>query len=144
MTPHTSAPSMSIARQLGIWTAMVLVMIANGAFRELVLKPNVDAGVAEAISAVLGAFIVLIGTGIFFRPLVGRPVAELARVSALFVALTVTFEFTFGHWVDGKSWTELLANYEFWNGRWWPFLLALLALTPFIWGRWIPGTRHAR
>ena len=102
-----------------------------------VFHHQVDAGTADVISAILGAAIVLAGTGYFFRPLAGHSAGELVRVSALFVALTVTFEFTFGHWVDRKSWAELLANYQFWNGRLWPFLLLLLALTPFIWGRWL-------
>ena len=118
-------------------------MVANGMFRELLLKPRIDPSGADVVSAILGAIIVLITTRRLFRPLAGHATSELLRVSAIFVVLTVAFEFTFGHYVDGHSWAELLANYEFWNGRLCPFLLVVLALTPFIWGRWAAEVRRA-
>jgi hypothetical protein len=40
------------------------------------------------------------------------------------VVLTVAFEFGFGHWVDRKSWAELLENYDLRTGH--VFLLVLL------------------
>ena len=59
--------------------------------------------------------------------------------------LTVLFELLFGHYVDHKSWAELAANYALWNGRLWPIVLAVLAFTPFVWGRWsLEDKRHVR
>jgi hypothetical protein len=40
------------------------------------------------------------------------------------VLLTVAFEFGFGHWVDGKTWAELLENYDLTSGH----LFALVLL----------------
>jgi hypothetical protein len=138
---------MSLTRILASWLAICVAMVINGGTRELALVPSMGRTSADIMSAVLGTAIILIATRFLFRPLAGRPTAELARVSAIFVVLTVAFEFSFGHWVDHKSWAELLANYEVWNGRLWPALLVILALTPFLWGRWMPrapGASHAR
>ena len=41
-----------------------------------------------------------------------------------------------GRYVDRKSWSELVVNYAIWRGRLWLIVLATLALTPFLWGRW--------
>ena len=39
------------------------------------------------------------------------------EIGAAWVVLTVIFEFGFGHYVDGKSWSELLENYNLPAGR---------------------------
>jgi len=136
---------MSIRRLVGSWLALVVAMSMNGAFRELVMRPRIGPDAADVISAILGAGIMLSGTWLFFRPLAGETTAHLTRASLLLVVLTVAFEFLFGHYVDGKSWSDLFANYAIWRGRLWPVLLVLLALTPFLWGRWLSRrVYHAR
>jgi branched-subunit amino acid ABC-type transport system permease component len=128
---------MSLRRLLSVWLVLVVAMSANGIFRELVLRPRVGRSSADVLSAVLGIAIILVGTRYFLRPLAGRPTKYLAITSAALVALTVAFEFLFGHYVDHKSWEELAQNYALWRGRLWPILLLTLALTPFLWGRWL-------
>jgi hypothetical protein len=130
---------MSVRRLVGVWCLLVIVMIANGIFRELVMRPRLGPAAADVASALLAAAVMLAGTWLFFRPLAHDSTAHLVRASALLVVLTVAFEFLFGHYVDGKSWSDLLANYAIWRGRLWPALLVLLALTPFLWGRWFAG-----
>jgi ABC-type multidrug transport system permease subunit len=129
---------MSNARVFGSWMLLALLMSANGAFRELVLRRAIGTTQADLVSAAIGALIILGATWYLFRPLANRPMAELARVSAILVALTVAFEFLAGRYVDGKSWEELIADYAIWRGRLLPALLLIVALTPFLWGRWMP------
>jgi len=128
---------MSLRRVFRVWLVLVVAMSANGILRELVLRPRVGPSSADVLSAVLGIAIILVGTRYFLRPLAGRPTKDLAITSVVLVALTVAFEFLFGHYVDHKSWEELAQNYELWRGRLWPILLLTLALTPFLWGRWL-------
>lgn len=135
-----SQESMTLPRLLSVWSALAIAMVANGAFREVVLRPAVNGTLADFLSAILGAAIIFGGTRFLLRPLRGRSARELARASVVLVVLTVMFELVFGHYVDDKSWTELLANYAIWRGRLWPALLLLLGLTPFIWGRWLAPT----
>lgn len=136
---------MSFAAILKAWLIILPFMIANGMLRELVLKQLVPAPAAEAISVATGIAIMLVLTRFLLRRLSGKATTELVRASVTLVLLTVAFEFLFGHYVDRKSWSELLANYELWNGKLWPIALATLAFTPFLWGRWsIEEKRHAR
>ena len=135
---------MSFGQLLKVWLVILPFMIANGIFRELVVKPAVAQWLAEAISVFLGIAIVLVLTRILLRPLSGKATSQLVRASVTLVAFTVAFEFLFGHYVDGKSWSELAANYEIWNGRLWPIALAVIAFVPFLWGRWsIAPQSHA-
>jgi hypothetical protein len=126
---------MSLIKLLGLWLILALAMIANGIFRVTVLQPRFGLTTAEVLSAVLGIIIILAITRPFLRPLAGASPPELLIVSAALVVLTVIFEFTFGHWVDGKSWSELAGNYAIWRGRLWLLVLLVLAASPFIWAR---------
>lgn len=127
---------MSRTRFLLTWLAMAAAMTANGIFRDLVLARLMPADEAVLSSVIFGALIILAITHEGFQPLRGRPTRTLLGASAALLLMTVAFEFSIGRWVDHESWTELAGNYAFWRGSLWPFLLVLLALTPFIWGRW--------
>ena len=136
---------MTFLKLLKAWLIILPFMIVNGIFRELVIKSFVSPAVAEAISVALGITIVVLVTRWVLRPLAGKSVAALVRASVTLVALTVAFEFLFGHYVDRKSWSELAANYEIWNGKLWPVALAVIAAMPFVWGRWSrEEVQHAR
>ena len=63
-------------------------------------------------------------------------------VSIGWLGMTVAFEELFGHYVDGKSWTDLAANYAIWRGRLWPLVLLMVVLAPFLWSR--SPERHGR
>lgn len=90
MTKSPPHQPMTIGRLLEIWAAMAVMMIVNGALRELVLKRVMDASTADIASAVLGATIVLVATRFFFRPLAGHPAAGLALTP-----------FIWGRWAPG-------------------------------------------
>lgn len=130
---------MSWARVLTTWTILAVAMSLNGIFREAVLKRAMVVGVADVASAFLGAGIILIVTRPMFRPLRSWPDRALTLTTLVLVVLTVVFEFAVGRFVDQKTWSELFGDYAIWRGRLWPILLALVALTPFIWGRWFAG-----
>lgn len=135
---------MTFPRLLSAWAALAIAMVGNGAFREIVLRRVVPGPMTDVLSALLGGAIIVGGTRFLLRPLQGRSARELVQASVLLVVLTVAFEFLFGHYVDEKSWIELIANYAVWRGRLWPILLLLLGLTPFIWGKWLAPTPTPR
>jgi hypothetical protein len=122
----------SYRRLLGAWLVLAFAMPLNGAFRELVMKPRLDAPVAEAVSALLGILIVLGVTRWIFRIPAETSARHLAAVSAVFVLLTVAFETVFAL-VEGQSLATILDHYAFWKGEWWPLVLLVIAATPFIW-----------
>jgi hypothetical protein len=51
---------------------------------------------------------------------------------ATWLALTVAFEFGFGHWVDGRSWSELAANYDVTTGHVFVVVLIWVAAGPAV------------
>jgi hypothetical protein len=106
------------------WLGGTVIAVANGAARELLYAKRVGDLAAHQISTAtfLGLF------AAYFAALEHRwPIATTRRaleIGATWVVLTVAFEFGFGHWVDRKSWAELLENYDLRTGH--VFLLVLL------------------
>lgn len=136
---------MTFTRLFGTWLALAVGMTLNGILRELLLRHWLDATAAGVVSAILGAAIILAITRVGFNRFATSADGALAQSALFLLVMTVAFEFGIGRLVDGKSWAELAANYAFWRGRLWPFLLLLVAATPFIWGRWVvPGGMRAR
>ena len=122
-------------RAVVAWAFMAVGMTANGIIRENALKAWLGAEGAEVASAASGiAIIQIIGRwGVRGDRADSR--RQLVEVAALWLALTLTFEFTFGLWGDRKSWSELIENYNPAEGHLWPVVLATLVCAPFIWGR---------
>jgi hypothetical protein len=135
--------SVPLIRVLCVWLLMAFAMTANGIFRELVLRRVFAPTVAEVLSAAMGMFIILAITRLGFQPLSANTTTQLLLVAVLLVGLTIAFELAIGHYVDHKSLADLLANYAIWRGRLWPLVLAVLALTPFVWGRWFATLTRA-
>jgi hypothetical protein len=61
------------------------------------------------------------------------PTARSAwTIGGIWLSSTVVFEFVFGHYVAGESWTSLLRNYDARKGRIWglvPISMAILPVT---------------
>jgi len=120
-------------RALGVWLLLALAMIANGVARLYLLVPLLGERGAELASAATGIALILAITRPFIRSLRFATAREHGEIALLWVGLTVAFEFGFGHYVAGASWSALLANYDLLAGRMWPIVLAFVAASPFLW-----------
>ena len=127
-------------RILTVWLLLAVLMSANGVFRETILRTSLGDRPTDLLSAALGITLILVVTAFGFRPLVGLPLARLLTASLLLVGLTVAFEIVMGRFVDHKSWAEPAGNYALWRGKLWPLVLAVVAISPILWGRWLPVT----
>jgi hypothetical protein len=132
---------MTVRRVFGVWSVICVAMIANGIVREVALVSLLKRTAADIVSAAVGIAIVLGVTRVFLGRFAGRPDAHPGRVALAWLGLTVGFEFLFGHYVDGKSWGELVANYAIWQGRLWPVVLLTAVVAPFLWTRWAGQAR---
>ena len=56
-------------------------------------------------------------------------------VGVLWLALTVAFEFLFGHYIAGHPWARLLHDYNLIRGRLWILVLLWTALAPYVFHR---------
>jgi hypothetical protein len=131
---HLRRPSRRlVAGALVTWLAIVVCMIVNGIVREGVVAPRVGAGAADVLSAASGIAIILLVTRPFVRSLGAASAAVRIRVAVAWLALSVAFEFLFGHFVAGDSWASLAAAYDITRGELWPLVLASVAAAPFLW-----------
>lgn len=117
-------------RWLAAWAGAAALGVANGATREAAYADRVGDEAAHLIST--ATLLALLGG--YFRllerrwPLVGRD--EALTVVASWAAMTVIFEFAFGHWVNGDTWSALLDNYDITNGRIWVLVPLAMAAGP--------------
>jgi hypothetical protein len=64
----------------------------------------------------------------------GASTIDFLLIGVLWLALTVFFEFCFGHYVEGQLWDMLLANYNVLNGRIWVLVLLSELIAPPVLG----------
>ena len=123
-----------IGRALATWFALLLLAIANGAFRQGVLVPRLDAPLPHQISTVM-LCIAILALAWFTIVWIGpATTGDAFRVGALWLVLTLVFEFGFGR-MRGMSWSTLLEDYNVLAGRIWPLVLLVTFLAPFLAGR---------
>lgn len=121
-----------ILRILTAWFGLVILAIANGAFREAVLTPRLGTGWAHFASSVSLSALIL-ASAWFTVPWIGvSSSSECWLTGSIWLAMTVLFEFGFGHFVVKKSWAELLADYDLLAGRIWIVVLAVVFLAPYL------------
>ncbi|WP_166253642.1 hypothetical protein [Marinobacter salicampi] len=119
-------------KALAVWFGIVILAIANGVFREVVLIPFIGSPGGLMLSGVLLSSFIL-GITYLTLPWFGRlPVSGYLAIGLGWLCLTLAFEFGFGRLVQGKPWPELFEAYRFTGGNIWPIVLLVTALSPSI------------
>lgn len=115
-----------------IWFIIAIFAIINGIFRESVLSPYLGETVALPTSGITLAIIIFTITYISFRLFGKNKYLTYLYIGIQFVTMTLVFEFIFGHYVIGKSWSELLQVFNIFEGN--LFIIALLSslFSPFL------------
>lgn len=114
------------------WMPMVLIAIINGLLRERFLTTQLKELYAHQVSTL--TLIVFFGIYIWIVLLLLPPVSlhQALVIGLVWLALTVVFEFLFGHYVAGHSWSKLLEDYNIIKGRVWILVLIWVTLVPYI------------
>jgi hypothetical protein len=124
-----------IFRYTFTWLILLADAIINGALREAVYKKHLGELPAHQVSTLTG--IILFGVIIWALsrswPL---PSAKQALTAGfIWLVLTIAFEFLFGHFVAGHSWSKLFDDYNILAGRVWPLILIWIAIAPYVFYR---------
>jgi hypothetical protein len=127
---------MTLAKSLIAWFVLFLVAFANGAFRELYYARYLGELRAHQVSCLLGIALIIGTVWVLTRPWPFRSPAHAWRTGWLWLALTVAWEFLFGHFVMRHPWDRLLKDYAFWEGRLWALVLASIVMAPLLAHRW--------
>jgi hypothetical protein len=113
-----------------VWFGLLVLAVLNGAFRQAVLVPALGMGPAHILStAILCVLILTLAAGTI-RWIAPRDGGDAWRAGALWLLLTLMFEFLAGHYLFGTPWAELLADYDVLRGRVWVMVLLATAVAP--------------
>lgn len=115
-----------------IWFVIAALAVANGLFRESVLVSNLGESIALPVSGMLLSLIVFIVTCLSF-PLFGKNNALTYFLIGLqWVLMTLLFEFLFGHYVIGKTWSDILEVFNIMKGNLFIFVLIVSLFSPLL------------
>jgi len=121
-----------IVKALLIWFGILILAIVNGTLREAVLIPVFGKFSGFILSGALLSIFILAVT-YFTLPWFGAPASKkYFAIGFGWLLLTLVFEFTFGHFLQNKSWPQLFEAYAFKNGNIWPIVLLITAVAPYL------------
>ena len=131
--PNAGTPTMSGVRRAGAaWLLLIGAESLHGTLRELLLKPYVGDLRARQLALLTGSVIVVgVACGVTRWIRADTPGARWL-VGLLWLALTLTFEFSLGRLVLGYSWNRLLEDYDVTRGGWLGLGMIVLLLSPHI------------
>ena len=121
-----------IARYLFFWLILAVVAVINGTLRQLVYGRYLSELAAHQLSTVTGILLTGITAWILNRFWPIGSAREAWIIGACWLLMTIAFEFGFGHYVAGHSWSRLFADYNLLEGRVWSLFLAWIAVLPYV------------
>jgi hypothetical protein len=121
-----------ILRYSLLWFALAIIAIENGILREQTYGKFISELSAHQLSTLTG----VIFSGIFVY-LVHRvwPIESSSQawyIGGIWLVSTIIFEFGFGHYIVGHSWSHLLSDYNIFQGRVWSLFLVWVLIMPVI------------
>jgi hypothetical protein len=104
----------------------------NGGVRELWLVPMVGDTAGHVLSTVALCIAILVVSRLSIHWIGPVSRSDALRVGAVWLAVTLAFEFLAGHYLFGNPWEELLADYNLLAGRMWVLVLITTLLAPLL------------
>ena len=126
-----------IVRYILAWIPMIFIGIINGILREVTYGKYLTELRAHQVSTIIG--VLLFGCYIWtLTRLWGfESLQQALIIGFIWLGLTIVFEFTFGHYVAGHSWSRLLSDYNVLAGRVWIVVLIWIAIAPLLFYRFL-------
>jgi ABC-type transport system involved in multi-copper enzyme maturation permease subunit len=116
----------------GIWFVIVIAAILNGTFREKVLVPVIGAEMALPLSGILLAVLVFLVAFMLVSSIGSSETKVYIFLGLLWVILTLSFEFLFGHFIAGRSWHEIMQVFNVKKGDLFIVVLAITGVSPWL------------
>jgi hypothetical protein len=117
-------------RAVVVWFGILILASLNGALRDLIVAPRIGDTIARAISTVILCGLILLVTWYTIRWVGPQSPKQALGVGALWLVLTLCFEFGAGRYA-GKPWSVILADYNIMRGRIWLLVLIVTFLAPY-------------
>jgi len=121
-----------ITKYILVWFLLAVVAIVNGIIRQTTYGTSLSELAAHQISTVTAILAsgVVVWLASRFWPF--ETAAQAWTIGLTWLAMTIAFEFGFGHYIAGHSWDHLLADYNILNGRVWSLFLAWVTVLPYL------------
>jgi hypothetical protein len=123
-----------IFRPVAVWLAILVLASLNGAVRDLIVAPRIGDTMARALSTVMLCGVILLVTWYTIRWMGTQNARQALAVGALWLVLTLCFEFGAGRYA-GKPWPVILGDYDVTRGRIWVLVPIITFVAPYWVGR---------
>ena len=114
------------------WIGGIPIAIINAAIRSYIFEPFTN----ELMGHQLSSISMILIFAIYFYLLNSRWVIisenQAIQIGLIWFCLTILFEFVFGHYVMGHSWSRLLFDYNIFAGRLWSLVLVWELIGPYL------------
>ena len=115
-----------------IWFVIAILAVLNGIFRENILVTSIGQSMAVPVSGITLSIIVFIVTYISFPLFSKKNTMTYLFIGLQWVSMTLIFEFLFGHYVLGKSWSSILDVFDIMRGDLFIIVLFVSLISPLL------------
>ena len=115
-----------------LWVGLAVLGVLNGILRNSLYLDKLGDLRAHQVSTVVLILLIAIYTwaaGLFWQP---ENAVRALLIGVLWFAMTVAFEFIFGHYVAGHPWARLFHDYNILEGRIWSLVLVWTLVAPLV------------
>ena len=115
-----------------LWLGLAVLGVLNGTLRNYLYAEALGELPAHQVSTV--TLILLIGIYTWIFNIIWRPesIVQAFTIGAIWLILTILFEFIFGHFVMGHPWSRLFYDYNILEGRIWSLVLLWTLIAPLV------------
>lgn len=104
----------------------------NGTLRQFTYGRHMPELAAHQLSTVTGILLTSAAVWALNRTWPIGSARAAWTIGAGWLVMTIAFEFGFGHYIAGHSWSRLFADYKLLEGRVWSLFLAWIAVLPYV------------
>ena len=117
------------------WFGIVILGLVNATIHQVVYGKYVSELAGHQISTLTFGILVGVYAGALSSFLKLQSPGQAIGVGLMWMILTVMFEFGFGHYVVGDSWSKLLHDYNILEGRVWGLFILWVGIAPYVFYR---------
>jgi hypothetical protein len=108
------------------------IAIANGLLRQSVISQIFSELTAHQISTFTAILFMFLAVWLVQKIWPLASAKQAWQIGLIWLAMTIAFEFIFGHFVVGHSWERLLHDYNLFRGRIWVLFLIAITSLPYV------------
>ena len=114
------------------WLVLMVLAVANGILREASYGLHLAELHAHQLSTLFAAALFGVAVWLLSRKRAPGSLKQSLQIGVVWLALTLSFEFLFGHYVAGHTWGRLFQDYDILSGRLWLLLLVWITVLPLL------------